>query len=50
MCKAALNYENYGSGTIYCNEKENFEILRFKVFPSAIKHLQKMGYPVEYIN
>lgn len=47
---AALAYEDYGSVTIYCNEKGNYEIFRFKVFPRAIRYLRAMGYPVEYIS
>lgn len=43
-----LAYQDYGSVTIRCNEKGDHEILRFKVFPRAIRYLRTMGYPVEY--
>ena len=43
----ALAYEDYGSVTIRCNEKGNYEILRFKVFPRVIRRLRTMGYPVK---
>ena len=46
---AALAYQDYGSVTIRCNEKGDYEILRFKLFPGVIRYLRKRGYPVEYI-
>ena len=43
-----LACEVYGSVQIYCNEKAEYDIIRFKVFLRMIKRLKKMGYPVEW--